>query len=441
MSRERNVFIISFFFLCVATFVWAEEKGVSGKQLFLMMMSSKSRYESIDAVFECRGFRYSSEDKENAEVEYKQTVVYQRFRNHIFCQQITSDYSADSTRPRSVKEVFLINPNEAKYFRQDPLDSQWIVGEIVQGYDVGRLSYTPDRILWPDKFGFEEYDWDVVTPVFIESKNTGVYYIEASSGKSPNSVRFRYTVDPRKGYLSISRDYLFPDGKIFVHEKCDSFQNINGLWMPFHFTWFDPSAKFGGEYKILSMKINEIKSPQELHFCFPLGTAVEDKIRGIRYKVGRDDTTARDVNSAVETADADQIAVKLPPPATDTQLADTALKAQELMAEEQKRASGTAPLVVPIDIVPAYVWVLPGKNEYVLSISAGGPKPSLVKHTFDPDGLVMQGLEDKIASDGKIRVSLERPAEQKAFANGVLTLDFADQTKTVHFVAAPVIIE
>jgi hypothetical protein len=50
---------------------------------------------------------------------------------------------------------------------------------------------------------------------------------------------------------------------------------------------------------------------------------------------------------------------------------------------------------------------------------------------------VVQGLENKIASDGKIRVSLERPAEHKAFADGVLTLEFTDRKKTVHFIAAP----
>ena len=219
--------------------------------------------------------------------------------------------------------------------------------------------------------------------------------------------------------------------------ECREFEKINGLWIPIHYGWIDPSAQYGGDYEVVSVRVNAPNENTNKYFEFPENARVVDKIRGVQYTIKKN-KVSNEMSSPVNSVPPITL---LPSPATDTQLADTALKAQELMAEEQKRASGTAPLVVPIDIVPAYVWVLPGKNEYVLSISADGPKPSLVKHTFDPDGLVMQGLEDKIASDGKIRVSLERPAEQKAFANGVLTLDFADQTKTVHFVAAPVIIE
>jgi hypothetical protein len=188
---------------------------------------------------------------------------------------------------------------------------------------------------------------------------------------------------------------------------------------------------------VQSIQVNQpIK--EKLEFTFPSGTEVRDELRGIHYVVEQDDVSAKST-----TADSNAVnvspsaAIALPPSGTNAQLADAAMKAQELLAQEKRTAAG-ASLVVPIEITPSYIWVLPGKNEYVLSVNSKSDKtPGLVSHSIEANGLILNSVDDQISSSGKIRVGLERPAELRQFADGILTLVFADQKATVHFVAAP----
>ena len=85
-----------------------------------------------------------------------------------------------------------------------------------------------------------------------------------------------------------------------------------------------------------------------------------------------------------------------------------------------------------------YVWVLPGKNQYTLELAPmTKTKPVLVDKAISDSPMVLQSVEDQLATSGKLIVTLERPAGHKAFADAVLTLDFAGTKVPIHFVAAP----
>jgi len=322
-----------------------------------------------------------------------------------------------------------------KYFREDLTGDHRMVGEISEKSGMDRLSYTPDIIIWQDSpEGWERHSKNAKNIQSLRD-NTGNYLFEFPINAKGSC--FRYVIDPRKNYIPVKRDILFPDKTVMVHEECDNFRQVGNLSVPFHFTWFDPTAKFGGEYKVLSMKVNEIKSPQELDFQFPKGTIVQDKVRGIRYKVGDD------VSATNTVADSNNINVNLsgnaglPPSATNTQLADAAMKAQELLAKE-KQTAAEKQAVVPVEVSPSYVWVLPGKNEYVLSVNSKSDKtPGLVGHSIEANGLVLNAVDNQISSSSQIKVTLERPGSLKDYADGVMTLEFNDQKATVHFIAAP----
>jgi hypothetical protein len=414
-------------------------------ELFSLMRASRSRYVSIEATMEIKGFYSTDEKQENPALMYSQETLYRRAGGLVYAECITKSFS-DTGNPRShIKEIALLTPQGKKYYREEPIGVKHPYGHIDKNDDnqlSGWMSMTPDIIFWWNlewpglEIQYSKFLREHADKVSITLDQTSRFYVlDTPVGIEENAPHFRYTVDPSKGYMPTVQEWLDWDKTLVEKYVCSDYRLVNGLWAPFRYSIYITNGTRGTDVTIKSLSLNQPIAPDKFAFDeFPAGTHVIDRILGVSYTVGAKNNES---DKQLTGGDSNALSTKLAPPATDAQLAQSALKAQELIAGEKQAASQTAPAIIPIEIVPSYVWVLPGKNEYVLSVSAGGKKPSLVKHTFEPDGLVVQGLENKIASDGKIRVSLERPAEHKAFADGILTFEFADQKKTVHFVAAP----
>jgi len=407
-------------------------------QILYLMDASRTRYEFIDAAIECKSYRLSDKEGQGPIMLATKRLVVKKTPTEKFVN-VETTFLQDGSAEETFKEKYYFSSRYDKKIR-GKRDGSDVTGVIASTGSLTGIHCTVEDAVW----GLCGYDRKILTKRIGQSflsydSQKHLYLLELRIEDVEQSTWLRLYIDPQKDYIPVTKEVLYPDKSLFIREECLNWTKVHNLWVPLKYTYYiipKNTNRECGEYTVQSIQVNQpIK--ENLEFTFPSGTEVRDELRGIHYVVEQDDVSAKSTaadSNAVNVSPS--VAIALPPSATNTQLADTAMKVQELLAKEKQAAAGV-PSVVPIEISPSYIWVLPGKNEYVLSISADGKKPSLVKHTFEPDGLVVQGLENKIASDGKIRVSLERPAEHKAFADGVLTLEFADQKKTVHFVAAP----
>jgi hypothetical protein len=121
-------------------------------------------------------------------------------------------------------------------------------------------------------------------------------------------------------------------------------------------------------------------------------------------------------------------------PISEEALSASAGKGDELL----RQAINIKRQPLSLKLLPAFVWVLPGKNQYTLELgSMAKTKPVLSGNSISDSPLVLAAVDDQLAASGKLIVTLERPAGHKAFADAVLTLDFAGTKVPIHFVAAP----
>jgi hypothetical protein len=179
--------------------------------------------------------------------------------------------------------------------------------------------------------------------------------------------------------------------------------------------------------------INEPISPDRLLVEFPPNATVDDMIHGVEYKIGANRVSGGS-QTAVPTDVVPNPGPILAAPAGDDDLAKAAARADEML-KKPKVASQTP---IRIDLAPDYVWVLPGKNQYSIELSPESKtRPNLSGKSFSTNPLVLRGVDDQMAASGKLIVTLERPEDHKAFADAVLTLDFAGTKVPIHFVAAP----
>ncbi|MEJ5258741.1 MAG: hypothetical protein WHS88_00950 [Anaerohalosphaeraceae bacterium] len=156
---------------------------------------------------------------------------------------------------------------------------------------------------------------------------------------------------------------------------------------------------------------------------------MDDEILGIRYRVQK-----KDSSQAPEKKRPESQSISLPPAATDEQLAGAAQKAQQLLAQQTQTAEKQSPV-----IYPEYVWIEPGRKEYILTVemdkTASGPV--LGSHQFEGGGLVLHNLKEQLSDKGQIRLTIERPADMTGYGEGTLVLDLAGQKKTIYLIAPP----
>jgi hypothetical protein len=415
-------------------------------EMFMIMKASRSRIITIEATLEQRGYQYADDQqytdkkKGNPILSYVQEMEYRRAGDRIFCQITTTSYTPAGQPVSLIRETAEVGSKWTRLLREEPLGDKNYSGVIRTERELpGMMSATPDVIFWHSA----SEDWDkrfrrAGSRAFVEYDNTAGYYVlEYPIGDNADSPWYRYTIDPSKGYMPITREWLASDKKSLGVDKCEDFRDVNGFQVPFRFSWYYPDGRIGGQYTFKQISINKDIPSEKLTFEFPRGTQVQDKVRGIQYKVG---DNISEMNTVV---DSNHVDIKLPndagiaPSASNIQLADVAMKAQELLDKEKQAATGECP-VIPIEISPSCVWVLPGKNEYVFSVNSKSDElPGLVNHSIEKKGLVLDAVDNQILSSNKIKVILERPESLKDYADSVMTLEFNDQKAIIHFIAAP----
>jgi len=425
MKKTPIVFCL-FCIACLFSAGFAAEQ-LSADQLFTLMKSCRERYSSIEAVIENQSYSYDPNDSAKQTLKANHKITTRWTPKGYFTQADLCYFIPGQTKPYVQKATYYLCPSYMRTLTEESGAPPKGVVRAIEGQDI---AYIPYCDVYQAMWALQGYEWEFLETCLSESeveydKQLNCYIVMIPVTKS-KKFWLRITIDPAKDFIPISSATVFDDKTVLIRDECLEFQKINDMWVPLKYQWLHPRERTGGRYQVKSIQVNNLPD-NKLDFSFPERTRVEDKLRGVEYVV-------KGVESPTNLPVSNNPA-KLPPPATDMQLADAAVKARELI---DKLKSATPAKEVSIDIYPSYVWVLPGKNEYSLSITAdGGAMPGLVGHTFADGGLVLHSQEDRILAEGKIKVVLERPAELTGFADGVLELEFAGQKKAVHFVAAP----
>jgi len=400
---------------------------LTSEQLWLLMEASRQRYTTLEAHIEMRAYGMGSPEEQGARLKATQTILESRAPDIL---NTTCEWVLYTTQPSNElrwKERYFVTPLQEKRFREDR-DSR-------TGH-VERPGVTaPWRTVYDALWGVCSVGWARLTsriPTASVSEEDGLYIVEFRGYDGPQAPWLRLWIDPTKDYVPVRQELLLPDKSTMTRQETGDWGHLGGVWVPLSYKTTSFLDQAWNEYRVTSIRVNEPVAEDSLAFDFPPGTDVHDKIRGIDYVVGRRGAPAEPAN-ATSSSTANRPA--LPASATDLQLAEAAKQAQSLI---EGHAASSQQSVAPT-VRPSYVWVVPGKTEYLLTVSrpeAGSPL-SLNSYSFEPDGLVLHGVEDNIAEMGNLKVIVERPAEHTAFADAVLTLEFSGQSVPVHFVAAP----
>jgi hypothetical protein len=441
MKRALFFILLSAVITFEAGFCWADLKP---DELFSIMRASRGRYVSVEATMVIKGFYESQERQDKPVLMYSQENVYRRLNDLVYAECVTKSFTETGDLDSHSKEVAVVTPSREQYYSEEPIGNIHAYGHIRKNDDNelwGRMSLTPDIIFWwnlarpglETKYSrFLREHADNATIVYDETIQA--YILHNRVGIEENAPGYRYTIDPSKGYMPVIQEWLDWDKTLIEKNVCADYRQVNGLWAPFRYSVYLPSGNLATDVTIKSLSINQPIAPQKLTFQFPAGTHVIDKILGVTYTVGAKDAAKKPLAADESNTPASGLA----PPATDAELAQSALKAQELLAEAKQAATAT-PSVPPVEISPSYVWVLNGKNDYTLAVtSPADATTTLVSHSFEDGGLILHALNNQLSTTGQITATVERPPDLEAYADGVLTLTFADQTATVHFIAAPV---
>jgi len=170
-----------------------------------------------------------------------------------------------------------------------------------------------------------------------------------------------------------------------------------------------PNGNLGTETVFQSISINALIADEKLVFELPEGTIVDDEVLGVRYVKGR--KIKRD---AVEKTAGGGTPEELPSEA----------------ASREK----------PAAVYPKYVWIEPGRKEYILTMrDETADKPALSSYRFGSSVLVLYELTNQISESGKIRLTIERPPSVTRYAEGILELTFDEKKTTVYLIAPPIL--
>lgn len=428
-------------FIGVLAIVGAEaeaQQPLSGEQLFLLMQASKGQYVSMDTTMVMRGYQYDSDRWENPRLRYQYDVVSRWKQGWSYGQSIEVVYDETGKEMKRSKTLYRMNPSEIVCLRESPLGS---IPEATRDFLSNRREFL-DSLVFAD---WNDMVWDPL-PIRLDEKALRLrvetaqvslddvanrYIVEFARSDSPKSKIIRWKIDPSMNYLPVVTQLLAPDKQVLFSSEASEFRQIDGKWMPQKLIWRNILAKFAVEYSVQSQGINQPLSDSMFGIEVPKGSMVDDRIRDIRYKYVIKDPPASGVQNVEVQTNTGIVGM----PSPDAELADAAIKGNAIFADLKSRS----PAPVRVDLAPAFVWVLPGKNQYAVELAPETkPCPVLKGNTLSDSPLVLHGVDDQLAASGRLVVTLERPAGHKAFADAVLTLDFG-QTKTpIHFVAAPI---
>jgi hypothetical protein len=390
---------------------------------------------------EIQGFYPAEETPGKSVLMYSQKTFYRRVNTLIYAECVTKTFSKTGVPEQHFREIMLLTPQSKKYYREDPIGNEHPSGRIDKNVDnelSGWLSLTPDVVFWGNLTwpglearysDFFRKNADMVSIVYDETLQA--YILNTPMGTEENAPRYRYTVDPSKGYMPRVQEWLNWNNTLIQKNVCGDYRQVNGLWAPFQYRIYDSNGNLATYVTIKSLSINQADKADKVAFQFPSGTRVRDRILGVAYTVD-----AKEVSKeSISTDEPNTQAIGLAPAATDEQLAQVAIKAQQLLEKQTEAGDKKSPAVYP-----EYVWIEPGKKEYSLLLAGEKDKRSaMVNYRFDGGGLVLHDLKDQIADSGRIQLTIERPAEMSGYGEGTLELDFAGQSKTIHLIAPPIL--
>ncbi len=410
------------------------DQTLKAEQLVALLRASATRYHSIEATMEGRGFQYASSAKDNPIEQYYIEMDYRRSADRIFAQ-VLSTYDRNTPQSRSLRTTYGVANSVGRLLREEPVGATWFHAQILSKNNLlNQLSYTPDMLIAGRVFDGGERTIRQMNQAAITRDSSSCWVLDFRMvADNPKSLWCRITLDPEKDFYPIRKEMRLADQTVFVIDECSDFRQIRGMWFPMRVSWMDTQSCFGGLYEYKSVAINEPISPDRLQVEFPPNATVDDMIHGVEYKIGAN----RVSGGSQTTASSDAVPNPGPilaAPAGDDDLAKAAATADEML----KKSKPASPTPTRIDLGPDYVWVLPGKNQYIIELSPETKtRPNLSGKSISESPLNLSTVEDQLAASGRIVVTLERPADHKAFADAVLTLDFAGAKVPIHFVAAP----
>jgi len=429
MRRTTRLYLVGIFvsFTAVASPSFATG-DLTFEQLADLTKASAGRYISIDSRMVATSYKNKTDEAAQGEIQMVREITHRSSAERgKSCWRIETTYyqSAESGKPAERKTVttYAVTPQYVKRLDETPngipratirpggitdLDQDFLTVCLAMWYRCD--------LLWEKRdLHKTSVDYDPAS---------GTYILEAQFLSDRGPI-WRFWLDPTKDFIATRREFLSKDGTLFNRFWCEDFRKVNGLWVPYRYSWFDPSAKYGVVYEVQEVTVNEPVSDELLDFEFPQGTIVRDERIASKYVVGRAESERRPTSTTSGTVGT---------PATDEELAAAAAKAAELL-REQSPAQSQPP---QIKVLPEMVLVESGESTYsLLVIAYSSQSPELRGFTFDSEGLVLVSLKDTISTQGKAVVEIQRQQSATGFVRGVLSLEFAEAQVEVPFVGPP----
>ena len=428
------------FYLLVLTSIFLIPKArgqdnLTPEQLILLMRASSEQYRFISSRIK---YTFSEQNSPEGRKELKVTheTISRWARENNYHKTIRTVYNYQSSdKPSSRTEIYTysIGPSRSKKLHEIQGSKGPPRGIIEAGRDFADEIWTPTPYdaMWSmglTNFKFDYYiNPDFTTTTFDE--RTGFYIMTAKRDNNPDSSFLRLYIDPQKDYIPIKQEIVTSAGILWSRQECTNFKKtLDGLWIPYEYSWFSPEFNSNGRCLVEEITVNEPIADTLFDFEFPEGAIVTDNRIGAKYKVTK---AAGQTVASVPTEP--NAVIKLPQPATDEKLRSIAGKAWQLAA-----AGAAEKQALKIEVFPQYVYVKPDKTQYLLTIKTNNDiKPQLLDFSFESDKMNLASLENQIYEKSRLIVNVQRQQEEKGFQKAILSLQFADEKINVVFVSPP----
>ncbi len=321
MKEKKKIFVSIGLFLYFPYIAMAQA-DLTKEQLIRLMEASKGRYVSIAAFIIYRDYSLS-ENLTKLEQVTEQTCLEEKTSDYLYLEVNTSLFSG---RKMDEKTLYYLSPDYEKKVVITP-DSQ--IGMLSPSSRPLEPFYNLHRALW----GLVAYPWEELWEQMGKAtlsfdKDKHVYVYEYPIHNEQNSPWLRIFVAPDKEFVPVMLEVLFADKRLYLRQENQNFTKVNGLWVPLLYTFTEFKRLIMSEYTVEHVEVNGPLDSQARDFKFPEGLWVEDRIRGVEYRVP---SKKSPLESSEQKTTGDCQKVCLPPPATDEQLAEAAAKAQTLL--------------------------------------------------------------------------------------------------------------
>jgi len=409
-------------------------ENLTPEQLFMLMKASREQYDTISSKLTAISYRYDANDHSKKKVASTSEILSRWTRKSSFSRIVETLYDENNTPIKTITSTYAIMPRLAKRLVEtsgEPI-LRGFVSDMPLELEQEQTFYTIYTAMWNvSRWSWEKWNLDEATLILDEKNN--YYVIKVKMGSKPKVPFLILYVDPSKSFIPVKSEFLKYDGTLVAKYECSDFrQTESGLWIPYQYSWFNPSLNYGGIYTAKEVVVNEPFAENLLDFEFPVGTIVYNEILNLRYKI-------EDVNhpqSFVVDPCSETLTDVLSTPVEEEALLTAASKAKELLEAQTSTEAKTSQIVVS----PLTVLVTIEKYEYKLSVNrTSGTKPVLLNYKFESTKLVLSSLKNLINTDDFLIVNINRLESHTGFASGTLFLYFEaeDNPVKITFVSAP----